>query len=174
MASSVIGALRVVLSMNAGQFTNGIKQVQTAYAGLGSRLEQLSERINRASVHVTTGMFAARRFLSLAQHLTTVSTAFEKGMSNVSTLVDTSTESMKAMTEEVLAISGRTPVALDELTAALYDVRSAGMSASDAMTILEKSAQLGYAGLGSTKEAVDLVTSSFNAFKLEGVIEEPL
>lgn len=97
---------------------------------------------------------------------------FERGMTAVSTLIDTSTEDLDAMGRKVLEIGRRTPVAVSDLTAALYDVRSAGISAADQFSVLERSAQLGVAGLGSTKEAVDLVTSSINAFGLTGADAE--
>ncbi len=93
---------------------------------------------------------------------------FEKQMANVSTLIDTNVENFSAMKDEVLEIAKRTPVALDGLTSALYDIRSAGISADMQFKVLEKSAQLGMTGLGSTSEAVDLVTSSLNAFQLHG------
>lgn len=99
---------------------------------------------------------------------------FETGMSNVSTLIDTNVESLSAMNKRVLEIGKRTPVALDQLTSALYDIRSAGITANDQFRVLEKSAQLGVAGLGTTKEAVDLVTSSINAFKLAGSEQDKL
>lgn len=92
---------------------------------------------------------------------------FSAGMTNVSTLIDTNVENFDAMKEEVLQIAKRTPVALDGLTSALYDIRSAGISANMQFEVLEKSAQLGLTGLGSTSEAVDLVTSSLNAFNLK-------
>ena len=79
---------------------------------------------------------------------------FSAGMTNVSTLIDTNVENFDAMKEEVLQIAKRTPVALDGLTSALYDIRSAGIS--------------------STSEAVDLVTSSLNAFNLKGKEAEKL
>ena len=93
---------------------------------------------------------------------------FEAGMANVSTLIDTNIENFGAMKDEVLEIAKRTPVALEGLTSALYDIRSAGISADMQFRVLERSAQLGMAGLGSTSEAVDLVTSSLNAFQLQG------
>lgn len=93
---------------------------------------------------------------------------FEAGMSNVSTLIDTNIENFGAMKDEVLEIAKRTPVALEGLTSALYDIRSAGISADMQFKVLERSAQLGLTGLGSTSEAVDLVTSSLNAFQLKG------
>lgn len=97
-----------------------------------------------------------------------VAADFESGMSNVATLIDTNVESLTEMNKMVLDISKRTPVALNDLTSALYDIRSAGIDANNQFQVLEKSAQLGVAGLGSTSEAVDLVTSSLNAFGLQG------
>lgn len=93
---------------------------------------------------------------------------FESGMANISTLVDTAKENIGEMGQKVLEIGGRLPVALNDLTSALYDVRSAGIDASDAMSVLENSGRLAVAGLGTTQESVDLVTSSINAFNLKG------
>ncbi|MCK5268561.1 MAG: phage tail tape measure protein [Spirochaetes bacterium] len=93
---------------------------------------------------------------------------FDKSMSNVSTLIDTNVESMDDMKEAVLDLSKRTPVALGDLSSALYDVRSAGISAGSAMEVLENSAKLGVAGLGTTKEAANLLTTAINAFGLQG------
>jgi len=63
-----------------------------------------------------------------------------------------------------LDISTRVPKSVEELTSALYDVRSAGITAENAMSVLEQSARLATAGLGTTKEAVNLMTSAFNTF----------
>lgn len=90
-------------------------------------------------------------------------------MSNVSTLLDVSKKEMKEMGDQVLAIAGRVPKPLEEMTEGLYNIRSAGVSAKDAMMVLEQSGRLATAGLGTTNEAVDLATSSINAFGLKGV-----
>jgi len=104
----------------------------------------------------------------------TAAAAFEKGMSNVSTLVDTSTESMEDMGKKVKDISRRIPVDLSELTTALYDVRSAGIDAGDAMKVLESSGKLAVAGLGTTQEATNLLTSSMNVFSKQGYDSEAM
>ena len=93
---------------------------------------------------------------------------FDASMTDVSTLVDTNVESMDEMKSAVLDLSKRTPVALGDLSSALYDVRSAGISAESAMKVLEDSARLGTAGLGTTKESADLLTTAINAFGLQG------
>ena len=92
---------------------------------------------------------------------------FEKSMSNISTLIDTGEEDMGDMKKAVLDLSKRTPVALGDLSSALYDVRSAGIDASKAIEVLENAAKLGTAGLGTTKESADLLTTAINAFGLQ-------
>lgn len=168
MPNAVIGSLRVVLGMNAGEFRRGSKSVQGELATLGQKFSDISSKIDRASIFVNTGILAARRFANVSKAILNVASAFEQGMGNVGTLINTNTENLNAMSEAVLAIGRRTPVSLNELTSALYDVRSAGIPAADALSVLEGSAQLAVAGLGTTKEAVDLVTSSINAFGLRG------
>ena len=94
---------------------------------------------------------------------------FEKAMTNVATLVDTKKEGMKEMGDAVLKIAQRMPVAISDLTSALYQIRSAGIGAADAMNVLNESAKLGVAGLGTTKDAADMITSAMNVFKRESL-----
>lgn len=93
---------------------------------------------------------------------------FENQMADVETVIDSTKENIGEMGDKVLEIGKRVPVGFADMTAALYDVRSAGVSATDQFQVLEKSAMLAVAGKGTTAEAVDLVTSSLNAFGLEG------
>jgi TP901 family phage tail tape measure protein len=168
MATAEIGALRVVLALNAGEYSRGLQKASRDTKDFGSSISRLSDQMESASYEFNSGIMAAQRFANVVSSIVNVAREFGSGMSAVSTLVDTNTESMKAMSEAVLAIGRRTPVALTDLTTGLYDLRSAGTTAEDAMERLERSAQLGVAGLGTTKEAVDLVTSSINAFGLTG------
>jgi TP901 family phage tail tape measure protein len=150
-----------------------LRMVDKASAGMKSFDEKIGKTLDKISKKVVSAGKAMSTHLTLpivgGFALATRSLAtFEKGMGNVSTLIDSSTEDLGAMGKAVLAIGRRTPVALEDLTGALYEARSAGVSASDQFRVLEKSARLAVAGLGSTNEAVDLVTSSINAFGLKG------
>jgi TP901 family phage tail tape measure protein len=168
MATAEIGALRVMLGLNAGEFHRGLVKAAKDSENFGSAISKLSDQMNATSIHFNSGIMAAQRFANVVGNIISVTREFSSGMSAVATLVDTGTENMNQMSEAVLAIGRRTPVALSDLTTGLYDLRSAGTTAEDAMERLERSAQLGVAGLGTTKEAVDLVTSSINAFGLTG------
>lgn len=100
--------------------------------------------------------------------------SFEKSMSNVSTLLDTNVEDMDKMSKEVLNLSKTLPVPIEELTASLYDIRSAGIPAKDAMQALATSGKLAKAGLSSTSEATNILTSAMNAFKSEGLSSDEI
>lgn len=118
--------------------------------------------------------FAVQQIVNFGRESVQAASAFEKSMGNVATLVDTNVESMESMGKSVRELAARTPVELGQLSSALYDVRSAGVSAEDAMAVLESSAQLGVAGLSTTAEAANIMTSAVNAFAAEGLSAEQI
>lgn len=150
--------LSIVLSA-VDRATGTLNKVSGKLGGIGKAARSVGRGLTSAITLPIAGVGIAA---------TKMTADFEKSMSNVSTLIDTNTESLDAMGKKVLDIAAETPVAVEDLTSALYDVRSAGVSAADQFDVLEGSARLAVAGLGSTKEAVDLVTSATNAFGLEG------
>lgn len=145
----------------------------TAVIKAKDEASQVFNNVEKSSGNLMGGLLklgAAAGAAGLAIGVASVKMAadFEKSMSNVATLVDTTQESITDMGNEVMEISKRVPVELGDLTSALYDVRSAGISAEDAMMVLEKSAKLSVTGLGSTTEAVNLATSAINSFGFKG------
>lgn len=147
------------------------KKSDKAFAEFEKRLEKTSSVLSGIG---KKSMLAGSALVAASAVNLKNAADFETSMASVSTLIDTNVENLDMMKNKVLEIGKRTPVELSQLTGALYDVRSAGISASDQFKVLEKSAQLGVAGLGSTSEAVDLVTSSINAFKLKGEEQDKL
>lgn len=147
-------------------FFNSLKQAEVQLKSLGKAFDDVGKRL--ISTGTTLSAAVTAPIVGIGVAAVKSFGDFEASMANVSTLVDTSTESLKAMQEQVLAIGSRVPVSLSDLTEGLYNIRSAGISAGDAMGVLEGSARLAVAGLGSTKEAVDVATSAINAFGLKG------
>lgn len=99
-------------------------------------------------------------------------TSFEKELANIGTLINTNVESLDAIGQGILDIGQRVPVGIGELGAALREARSSGVSAADQFGILENSAKLAVVGLGTTEQAIDLVTSAINSFGLKGAEAE--
>lgn len=146
-----------------------LKAVDQATAPLrqvDSKVKGLAKSVFAAGKALTVGVTLPLTGLATGSVL--AFTRFESGMANIATIVDTSSESIDAMGRQVLEIGKRTPVGVADLTDSLYDIRSAGISAGDQFSVLENSAKLATAGLGTTKESVDLVTSAINAFNLKG------
>jgi TP901 family phage tail tape measure protein len=139
--------------------------VEKSVRPLGERLGSLGGSMRRVGLAASV---AAIPLAAIGPASVRAFGDFQASMANISTLVDTSVESMEEMSSAVLSISREAPVALSDLTAALYDIRSAGIDSSDAISVLENSSRLAVSGLGSVKEATDLVTSSINAFNLTG------
>jgi len=149
--------------------TMELKAIITAKDEASGKINDVGNSASKlGSILTKLGIAAGVMAIALGTKAVMAAASFEKKMANVSTLIDTNSESMKEMSQAVLDLSKKIPVSADELATALYDIRSAGIDASDAMNVLEASAKLAVAGLGTTTEAVDLVTSSLNAFASQG------
>lgn len=146
-----------------------VKAVDQATAPLqkiGAAATGIAKTASRAGASLSLGLTAP--LVALGTTGVMAFGKFEAGMANISTLVDTNVESIDAMGASVLAISRRVPVAIGDLTEALATARGTGVSAADQFKVLENSARLGAAALGTTKEATAMVIASLNAFSLTG------
>lgn len=141
-----------------------------------AKLKGFSQSFDSMASRIAKGAALAGGAMAVGIGVKSVQAAadFEKAMSNVATLVDTNVESMKNMGKEVQEIAKRVPVDIGELTTGLYQVRSAGIDASNAMNVLESSAKLAVAGLGTTEEATNLLTSAMNVFEKQGYSSEQM
>jgi len=132
-----------------------------------SAMDSIGRAVKGASIALTAGLGAAA--VSVGIKSVQMAADFNKSMSNVSTLIDTSVEDMGKMKEEVLNMSTELPVSIEGLSSALYDIRSAGIDANEAMSTLNWSAKLATAGLSTTQEATNILTSAINSFAKEGL-----
>ncbi len=147
-------------------FVLGVQDLGSAEFGRSvGRMKTNAEKLSAVGNKLTLGVTAPILGIGLAAERASID--FEDKISNIGTIIDTSVENLDAIGQKVLEMR-RLPVPLGDMADALYDVRSAGVSAADQFGVLEGSAKLGVAGLGTTKEAADLATSAINGFHLEG------
>ncbi len=92
---------------------------------------------------------------------------FDAGMRNVNSILGLSEEKFKSLKTEVLGVQDELGISSKELTEALYQAVSAGIAAGDAIAFLKTAGKVGIAGVASTTEAVDVLTTILNAFHLE-------
>ena len=89
---------------------------------------------------------------------------FDDSMAKIVGLVGLSAEEVNSMRESVLALSGSTAKAPQELADALFVVTSAGLKGEAAISALEQSAKASAAGLGLTSDIARAVAGSINAY----------
>lgn len=143
---------------------NTDSEFKKAESGLSGIVKQFS----LTKIAAGLGGLAVLNFAkNMAQDAISAATGFQASMANLSTVIDTNKESLKGIGDQVLNMAKTFPQSAGELSDALYDIRGAGIAAEGQFQTLEASAKLAVAGLGSTKDAANLLTSALNAFQLD-------
>ena len=151
----------VLLKLGMKLSASGKRTLVGMHKKLG-RLQKVAGRALTIGGGIATA--GAGMFIAMAAKGTRDAYTFGKAMSEVSTLVDTQTVSMRGLHDEVLALSrdtGQAPVALAK---GLYQTISAGIDAGNAMKFLGQATRAAIGGVAEVTEAVDLGTNVLNAY----------
>jgi TP901 family phage tail tape measure protein len=151
-ASSLQGALL----RSAGEVDGFAKKVETSNGRMG-----LSWK--------TAGLAAKAGVAVVAVSLTAAAVAaaqFETRMRNVNSLVHLNDQQFSAMSKSVLDLSTKLPQSANTLAEGLYDITSSGFAGSDALLVLQKSAEAASAGLTTTANAAQAIDAVLNAYGL--------
>ncbi len=143
-------------SVNAALAVSG--EVDTAaIRKAGDDLTGMGRKGMMAGAVVSAGLgFAASRAM-----------AFETAMSEVSTLVDTNTTDMVALTTEVKSLAGEFGQMPVDTAKAMYTTISAGFGeAADATQLMRGSMALARGGIASLDTSIDGLTSILNSYGL--------
>ena len=150
------------------RFSHVVDRMSKSASAFGATAQASAMRTSRQLSSMGTSMLTAGVVMATGiGYAVNEAAKFEKSITNVSTTIDSTPELMKSMSDSVLNMAKKLPVPISQLTEALYDVVSAGIDAKDSMFVLEQSARLGIAGLGTSIEGVDIITSSLNAFNIK-------
>ena len=136
-------------------------KAQNLATKIGSAMETAGNKI--------TGLGKAIAPVSavLATALTTSTKSasdFQNGMAKMSTLFDTSKTSVSDLSKEFLTLSNKTGLSASELAEAGYQALSAGQSVDKVGKFVETAGNLAKAGFTGTTTAVDVLTTSMNAY----------
>lgn len=154
MATNV-GHLEATLGLNSTQLRAGLASAQASMKRAGKRMQAVGQQMTTMiSLPLAAAGIASAKLAS----------DFEANFSKIEGLVGIAGEKVNAMKSEVLALSGPTSRAPNELAEALFFVTSAGLRGQAALDVLKQSARASAAGLGETKTVADLVTSAVNAY----------
>lgn len=143
------------------EFAAGEGQVTAQAKGMGARVSKAFtfDNVRRAMTGagaVAGAVFAGANesFVKLEDQLRTIQTVAPN-------------LNLDKAKDDIQALSVETGKSTEDLANGFYDLVSAGVDAEQAIGVLRDSAKLGVGALGSTAEAVDLVTSAMNAYGLQ-------
>jgi len=98
---------------------------------------------------------------------------FSKGLSEIKSIADDSVKSNKNLGKELLKVANTFGTDATQQTSAFYSILSAGINdANKANKALVASNKLAVGGLASVEKSVDILTSSLNVYKKEGLSAE--
>lgn len=142
-ANRISGSLNA-MSASAGRVNRGVGQLAS---GLG-RLAVVG------AAAAAGGLLAAARAAG----------SFEAQLNTINTIARETPEGLDRIGDGIrkLAREGRGDLA--DLSAAYYDILSAGVAAADAQGVLEAASTLAIGSLSTNAEAVDLLTTAINAY----------
>lgn len=144
----------------AGQATADVARQADNWSRLGRSTADLGDRMTR---NVTLPIVA------VGAAAVKMAADFDSSFVTMTTLAGVSTSEVEALKESVLGLAGEVGRSPQELAEALYFLRSSGLDSAAAMDALEMSAKASAAGLGSTIQIADAVSSAMNAYAQSGL-----
>lgn len=92
---------------------------------------------------------------------------FEDSMAKVATIADTTEVPLADLEAAILELSDETGIAAGEIAENVYNAISAGQKTGDAVNFVRYATDLARAGFAESGDALDLLTTIMNAYKLE-------
>jgi TP901 family phage tail tape measure protein len=113
------------------------------------------------------GAAAAYKAFRLAVSSVREFAKFQKGMANVSTMLNEQTRKLlPKYTKQIIALTKEYGQNAEVLSLGLYDILSASIDASQAMGVLEIATQAAIGGMTDTAVAADAITTVLNSYSL--------
>ena len=155
MARRTVGNLVVNVLLNAAKFESGLRRMERSLNRQGRRLQSIGR-------NMTTGLTLPLAAAGIAAGKMAVD--FDDSLTKIVGLVGVAREQVDAWRGDLLKLAKETGKGPSELADGLFFVTSAGARGAEALDILRKSAKAAAAGLGSTANVADAVTSAMNAY----------
>ena len=92
---------------------------------------------------------------------------FEDSMAKISTIADTTEVPLEQLQAAILELSDESGIAAGEIAENVYNAISAGQKTGDAVNFVRYATDLARAGFAESGDALDLLTTIMNAYKME-------
>lgn len=129
------------------------------------KVEKLGSKMTDAGKKMTVGVTTPIVGIGVAAGKAAIE--FEDSMAKVSTIADTTNIPIKELENAIVELSDQTGIAAGEIAGNVYDAISAGQKTGDAVNFVSNATKLAKAGFTSTDSALDILTTTLNAYGME-------
>ena len=151
--------------INNKEANSQIDETNTKSQNLANKIGSAMETAGNKITGIGKAIAPVSALLGTALTASTKSASdFQNGMAKMSTLFDTSKTSVSNLSKEFLTLSNKTGLSASELAEAGYQALSAGQSVDHVGKFVETAGNLAKAGFTSTTTAVDVLTTTMNAY----------
>lgn len=151
--------------INNKEANSQIDETNTKAQNLATKIGSVMETAGNKITGLGKAIAPVSAVLATALTTSTKSASdFQNGMAKMSTLFDTSKTSVSDLSKEFLTLSNKTGLSASELAEAGYQALSAGQSVDKVGKFVETAGNLAKAGFTSTTTAVDVLTTTMNAY----------
>ncbi|MCR5824791.1 MAG: phage tail tape measure protein [Lachnospiraceae bacterium] len=139
----------------------------------GQDAEQFGDKASKSAMDlgdalVAAGIVAALKAIADAYfECDEAADEFEASMAKVSTIADSSAQSLDSMQADIIALSNETGQAVSDLAESTYSAISASVDTADAVGFVAQANALAVGGFTQSANAVDVLTTTINAYGLE-------
>lgn len=148
------------------------KQAKNASSVLGTKLQDAGKKVMEAGKavmgagkNITTNVSVP--LVAAGAASVKMASEFEDAMAKVSTIADSTEVPMEDLEKQILELSNQTGISSTEIANNVYDAISAGQSTGDAVNFVANSTKLAKAGFADAGSALDLLTTTLNAYGME-------
>lgn len=143
------------IDTTTGKAKDAGKTIGSAMQKAGTKISDIGKKL--APLSVASGALLTASIKGAS--------GFNDAMSKMSTLFDTTETSVDDLAEQFLDLSNKTGISASELAEAGYQALSAGQNVDQVARFVETAGNLSKAGFTSSATAVDILTTSLNAYK---------
>lgn len=160
---ATVDILRYTLELDSRRFVGQAKKAEKQT----KRVTNAMGKMKGAVIGLATAYLGVRGLSMALKSTIGAFVKFEKEMANINTLLDITTVQFASLQKDILRIGRESPKALSDLTAATYDLISAGVEQTDVLWALNEAQKAAVGGSTSVKDAVKGSMGTLNAYNLE-------
>lgn len=166
-----IGSAVGYLLLDTTGFQKGFKSAFSDMKSFMDKSNKLADRTAALGSTMTKTGSALTKYVTLplvgaGVALGNFSLGFENSMAKVSTIADTTQVPLEDLEKQIVDLSNETGVAAGDIAQNVYDAISAGQQTGDAVAFVGNATKLATAGFTSSSAALDVLTTTLNAYGL--------